>query len=136
MRERSNPAISPQALSGLKARLPPKAGFYMGRSAFSRGALVHRNLPLCPICFNVQHASNDEIKKAGGDRALVDRIRREYPSDLKIAPLVKEADKQFSKLRKARDLASSPEEREKIVKRIDEIMARVRKRYRQLQEAE
>lgn len=70
------------------------------------------------------------------DRAKMDDIRSKYGADLKAAAIFDAADKQLKEIRKQRQKTSDPDMRKLLDERANAIMAKTRKRYRELLKAQ
>lgn len=68
------------------------------------------------------------------DAEKIAMVRRDYPADLKAAPLFDEFDKRLKALRAASRKATDSEDLKRIRKNMDDIQAKARKAYRKLLE--
>jgi hypothetical protein len=81
----------------------------------------------------------DELKQAveDGNHDLAARIRKDYAADLRMVPFFfgkDNIDEGITTLRKARDATNDPVRKDEMTKRLDDLMAKVRKRYMDLRE--
>lgn len=72
--------------------------------------------------------------KDKGDRETVAKLREKYAADIKAKAIFDATDKALKPLRKRRDAATTVEERNAIIDKIDARMALARKKYRDLLE--